>query len=572
MGGFALVAALAQAVPSLDSGFARIRANQPGPAVAIAVWSNGQVVYRNAAGFSDLEHQVQATTATRFDWASIAKQFTAFAISLLVQQGRLAPGDPVAKYLPELELGGASLTIEHLLYHTAGLEDSDGLPALAGGKPGDRMTLDATVRLMLGQRHVRFPPGERSTYVNTGYLLLAEIVARVAGRNFAAWTDSAVFRPLGLRETGFLDRPERLVPNRALPYVADRGAGFLGSVDEATPGAGGLYGTVGDLVAWADHVMAPRYQREATLRLRTRGTLLSGERLGYAWGLVWGEYRGQVTLSHGGSGPASNAFLLMFPELGFAVAAASAGETDPSVSAMAFRAADHFLADRLKPVVLDTAPRRAIMLTDQALNEQPKESEGVIVDRRVAARYPGIYRFDDGSFEVIRFRGDRVEMSWGGRPYYVPLWPLPDGRFALVPLWNAYRFLVDSTGAVTGVAVEKTAKSLRRDGPDRRIGRRMPDRHFDAVSAAPYLGLYYSDELETVYRVALADSSLVLRHPRHGAMRLVPLEGDAFGVDGRHLAAVRFGRAGSRVVGLELEAVSWGATGSFRKLADPPPD
>lgn len=564
-------AAAQQGSLSLDSTFAQLRAGPQGPALAIAVIHHGAVVYRNVTGFSDLERRVPATLATRFDWASIAKQFTAFAVSLLVERGQLDPQDPVKRHLPELDLGGAGVTVNDLLHHTAGIEDSDGLLALAGGQPGDPVSLAQLVHLLVRQQHVRSAPGEVHAYSNGGYALLAEIVARLTRQNFAVWTDSAIFKPLGMAGTGFLAAPDQLVADRALPYEFDKESGrYRASVTEATPGPGGLFATIDDLALWTMHLMHPAYQPRATMRLREPGRLHSGEAIGYGWGLGLGNYRGQATLVHGGSGPATIAHLLVFPQLDFAVVAASAGETDPTASALAFRAADLFLAGSLTPVsAAASVEPRAIFLTNEAMNTRPPESEGVTVPAETLLRYAGTYRFPEGTRNepiVVRVRGDRLEFAWGGRRPYIPLFPLPDGRFVMVPLWDAYRFITDEQGRVTGVAKERTPKSLRQNRSETVIGERAPDRRFDPLSAAPYLGHYYSEELGAHYEVALAEGSLELRHPRHGAMRLIPVVGEQFGIEARYLASATFARQGDTIVGLELEAVSWGARSSFRKL------
>jgi hypothetical protein len=326
------------------------------------------------------------------------------------------------------------------------------------------------------------------------------------------------------------------------------------------------------MARWAAFLMAPDRHGPAALRLRTRGLLASGDTLTYAWGIGWGAYRGRATLMHSGSGPATNAFLLTFPELGFAVVAASASDTDPGINALAFRAADLFLRDQLGPVPAPPAGGpRMVLITEQAANERPTESAGLTVSAADRARFPGTYRMADSATFVIRAGADGLEYSWGGPRPYFPLFPLSDGRFVRVPLWDAFRFLVDSGGRVTGVALERTPKSLQRGRTERTEGVRIEERRFEPATAAPYLGLYHSRELEATYEVALRDARLELRHPRHGVMPLLPFGDDEFGVDADLIVSARFGRVGGKVVGLEIEARSWGAKASFRKIGDPAP-
>lgn len=558
-----LVALLVQqGMPALDTTFARLRAGAPGPAIAMAVVHHGRIVYSNVAGFASLEHHVPATLATRFDWASIAKQFTAFAVSLLVEEGKLSPADPVSRYLPDLDLDGASVTIDQLIHHTAGLEDADGLMTLAGGQPGDAVTTADVVRVLRNQRHVRFTPGEAQSYGNGGYALLTEIVAKIAGQPFETFTDRAIFKPLGLSSASFAG-PADLVPDRAMPYVMKRGW-RLSSVDSYF-GAGGLVATVGDMAQWTMHLMRPAYQAAATRRLRERGHLQSGETIGYAWGIGWGNHRGLTTLSHSGSGPATSAQLTTYPDQEFAVVVASAGDLDIDVNTLARRAAEAFLAKELGPGVAPGGPRM-MMLSEESFRDGPAESKGVVVSAERLSAYAGTYRFPDGESMVLRPRDGGLEFAFNGRAPYFPLHPLPDGRFMMVPLWDAYRFITDASGNVTAMARERTPKSMRRTGDSVVVATRLELPVFDSAAAAPYVGTYYSDELGAFYEVTFTGGRLALRHARHGMLLLQPLGGEEFAIDSRSIVRAKFGRAGSVIVGLELTAFSWDARASFRKL------
>lgn len=549
---------------AIDTTFDRLDRMPDAPAIGIAVWHRGRVVYQRTSGMADLERGTRATGDTRFDWASVAKHVTAYGISLLVEAGRLSPSDPVRRYLPELDLDGAPVTIDQLLHHTSGIEDADGLAAIAGWRPGDLLATEDLVRLLCAQRTLRFPPGERHAYSNSGYVLLSEVIARVTGRQFAAWADSAIFQSLGLRSSGMVSSAQAVIPDRALPYVRREGA-LLASWVDTYAGAGGLVATTSDLARWAGHLMAPQVQREAALRLRERGRLSSGEPIDYAWGLGWGVHRGIVTLSHSGSGPATDAMLLMAPDHDFAVVAAAAGPHSPAPGALAFRALEAWLADQLAPRDTVTRGRRMLMITEEMYSTPPPESEGVRADPAALRRYAGTYRFPDGAI-VIRARGDRLEFSHGGRATWIPLFPLPDGRFAYVPVWDIYRFVTDSSGTVVELRRERNAKTLR-DNTGTGLPLRVPP--WDAGRAAPYVGWYVNDELGATYQVALEGERLVLRHPRHGVMRLTPLADDRFGLDSRSLGAVTFARAGDGpAAGLEIEAFSWGVRAAFRRLAD----
>jgi hypothetical protein len=171
---------------------------------------------------------------------------------------------------------------------------------------------------------------------------------------------------------------------------------------------------------------------------------------------------------------------------------------------------------------------------------------------------------------VIRARDDVLEYARDGRLPYIPLFPLPDGRFVMVPLWDAYRFVLPASGPATHLVRERTPRSLRDpSGAPVRADRRPP-RRFTDETAAPYVGTYYSDELDAFYRVERAGDALRLVNARHGALPLIDIGGDRFGVQGAGIAGAQFARAGERIVGLELEAVSWRTRASFRRIPSGP--
>jgi len=565
----AAVATPAMGQPSfrdLDSTFARWRTGSPRPAVALAVVRGDRIIYRAVAGYADLERLVPASAETRFDWASIGKQFTAFAVSQLVSNGVLAPDQDVRRYIPELDLGGARVTIEQLLHHTAGIEDVDGLLALAGGRTGDLLTHADLVRLLARQQLLRFAPGSAHAYSNGGYVLLAELVARATGTDFVRWSDSAVFRRVGMSRSGFLASPLALVPHRALPYVPVPGAAdhWRPSTADTYPGAGGLYATIDDLALWARHLLQPTVDVDATRRLFQRGRLTNGDSIGYAWGLAHGEVRGVASLSHGGSGPATSAFLQIVPSLGVGVVVAAAGEGDADVGALARRALLAAVGDRLPPERA-APPSRAFFMSDVMLRTPPDESRGVVVAPGDLRGVAGRYRFADGSWMALRVVGDSLQFAFEARPPFYPLHPLPGGQFALMPLWELFRFERGPNGDVLRLTRESTPRSPRQR--PRAVAERLADVTFDEAAATPYVGWYFSEELQALYGVQrTAAGQLALVHARHGVMPMTPLDGDRFAVDGTGIVGARFGRSGTEVVGLELEARSWGVRATFRRV------
>ncbi|MEW5916081.1 MAG: serine hydrolase domain-containing protein [Gemmatimonadota bacterium] len=570
--GLILLAAKAEAQPpfrALDSIFTAIRTGQPTPAVGVAVVLRDSLIYTNIAGYADLERGTLATPRTRFDWASIAKQFTAFGVSQLLEQRSITSlSDDARRYIPELDIGGARITLAQLLHHTTGLEDTDGLYALSGGRNGDPVTHRDLVGLLVQQQHLRFAPGSAHFYSNGGYTLLAEIISRVTGVPFAAWADSAIFEPLGMHAAGFVDDPHQLIPDRALPFVRASQAHYRRSTSDLYPGAGGLFATVSDMATWMRFML--RGESPAVRRLQVRGTLSTGDTLPYAWGLVWSSYRGRKTLGHAGSGPATAAHMLTIPELGFGVVAAIAGDVQANPAALAFLAVDLALGDLLGPRDIAPTGRRMRLITEDEMKARPAESVGIVVDSATLQRYAGKYRMPDGSTLLVRARAATLEWAVNGRLPYIPLFPLPDAKFVSVPWWDTYRFELPQRGPATRLVREATPQSLRGPNASNEVGERLPDSRFSPATARPYVGVYYSDELNTAYEVVLDGEQLALRHARHGKLPLAHLEGERFAVSGGGIVGAHFARAGNAAVAMELEARSWGVRASFRRTTSIP--
>src|SRR6476619_762257 len=194
----------------------------PGPGCAAAVSLNGESVFEKAFGLADLEHEVPNTPQTIFESGSVAKQFTAAALVLLQQDGKLSLDDPVKKYISELPDYGSPLTIRHLLNHTSGIRDWGSVMSLTGACRGDRViTQDLAPDVIVHQRALDFKPGAEYSYSNSGYNLLAIIVERVSKQKFNDFLTERIFKPLGMTNSSIRDNYRRIVPGRAQGYSRD---------------------------------------------------------------------------------------------------------------------------------------------------------------------------------------------------------------------------------------------------------------------------------------------------------------------------------------------------------------
>ena len=290
------------------------------PGAAIAVQQDGKLIYSKGFGFADLEHDIKITPTTIFHIASVSKQFTAFSIALLADQGKLSINDDIRKYLPELHDFGQVITINDLIHHTSGLRDQWSLLMMAGWRLDDVITQKQIMRVISRQRELNFKPGEESLYCNTGFTLLAEIVSRVTGESFPDWTRKNIFEPLEMKNTLFYDDHEKIVNNRAYSYYSDN-RGYKKSVlNYANVGATSLFTTVEDLSKWAVNFEKMKVGNPKVMNMMNqRFKLNKGDTISYAFGQETEKYKGLKAYSHGGGDAGYRTYLLRFPDQHFSV-------------------------------------------------------------------------------------------------------------------------------------------------------------------------------------------------------------------------------------------------------------
>jgi CubicO group peptidase (beta-lactamase class C family) len=254
------------------------------PGAAVLVVHDGLPVVHRAYGMADLEASVAAMPASNFRLASMTKQFTAAAVLLLMQDGRLALEDPVRKWLPSLPEATQPVTIRHLLTHTGGLIDyEDVIPDSVTEQLHDADVL----RLLESQNRVYFAAGSDYRYSNSGYSLLSLIVARASGKDFATFLRERIFQPLRMQNTLAFEQGVSSVSNRAYGYSLENGAWKRTdqSLTSAVLGDGGIYSSIEDLARWDSALYDERLLKAATLKLAfTPATKTDDPQVQYGFG------------------------------------------------------------------------------------------------------------------------------------------------------------------------------------------------------------------------------------------------------------------------------------------------
>jgi len=501
-----MAAACAPADPGMDNRGRRVdalfshldRGVQPG--LSIAVVQDGEIVFASGYGMANLEQRVPNTPSTVFDIASISKQFAGMSIAMLVEDGAISLDDDVRRYIPEMADFGTPITIDHLVHHTSGLRDWPGTLAIGGWQFDDVISFDQILDFAYHQRELNFEPGAEYTYSNTGYNLLAEVVARVGGQSFREWTDERLFQPLGMTSTHFHDDHTEVVPRRASGYASDGDGGFQAVANNLTAlGSSSLYTTVEDLARWiANFETADVGGSEVMAMTRTRGVLNDGAEIPYAFGISHGEYRGVPMVRHSGSWASFRTELIHFPEerLGVVILA----NTGIDTAQRARDVVDIYLAD---------------VLSEGAEDEPQSEARSVQVEADVLARYEGTYRLGAGWYLTLRQDGGTLQTQ-ATRERTFPTTPRSQTEFWVEAYGASLHFPEGLTGPAPWVEYRGTRAP--------RMGTRSEP---TAARLAQFVGEYESAELRTSYTVSRQDG-LVLSHPRHGDIELEPAWGDDF--------------------------------------------
>jgi CubicO group peptidase (beta-lactamase class C family) len=432
----------------IDQLFSRYNSATPG--VAVAVVKDGKVAFKKGYGMANLEYDIPVTTKTVFQLASVSKQFTAFAIYLLEKQGKISLEDDFRKYIPEIQDGGKTIRIKHLLSHTSGIRDQAALQALSGKLSEDVTTTSHILRLLSRQKELNFEPGTRFLYSNSGYTLLAEIVKRASGQSFADFTKKNIFAPLGMNDTQVYDDHERVVQNRADSYELEGGAYKRKSLNNSAEGASNLYTTVEDLAKWVMNFYNPVVgDAELMKRFNEPSLLNNGERV--VWGITDGSavyhakgqnnwnYRGLRMMSHGGHAAAFRTFLGRFPDKRMGVIVLSNDEHylnfDTSI-----KIAEFYLKDELKRVPASNAPATSNNSVEKP-NNSLKDFEGRFYNDELETYYSA--RSLGDKLVLSHTRNGDIELTETGKDKF-------SGRIGFMA---EIEFVRNNEGVVTGIKV-----------------------------------------------------------------------------------------------------------------------
>ena len=309
------------------------------PGLAALVRQNGKTIFEHGYGVRDLRTKSKIDAHTNFRLASFTKQFTAMAIMLLVQSGKLGYDETLSEIFPDFPDYGKAITVRNLLNHTSGLPDYEDLMEAAEKGSGplwspEKQIQDAKVlELLKKEKRGKFAPGASWSYSNSGYVILGLVVAKASGKTYGEFLRERVFIPLKMNHTVVYEKETNEVSNRAFGHSKENDA--LKETDQsstsATLGDGGIYSNLEDLAKWDDALRNHTLLNEKEMRPALTPVKLNdgsephwptqpnddnlhpGKPVSYGFGWFLDPYHGHRRMSHTGSTMGFRTVIERFP-------------------------------------------------------------------------------------------------------------------------------------------------------------------------------------------------------------------------------------------------------------------
>jgi CubicO group peptidase (beta-lactamase class C family) len=281
------------------------------PGVSLAVVRDGRLVYAKGYGFANVEHQVPVKPETIFQSGSVGKQFTAMAVMMLVEEGKIGLDDKINKYFADAPAEWKDITVRNLLTHTSGMTDyPQNFDFRADYTEDDLYKKIKTVPLA-------FQPGEKWAYSNLGYVMLGILINRVTGKFYGDFLKERVFNPLGMTTARVISEAD-IVPNRAAGYILVKGelknqAWVSPTLNTTADGA--LYLSALDMAKWEAALNEGKLlQKTGYEQMWTPVKLNGGKTYPYGFGWALGNANGKQIIEHGGAWQGFKAFITRYPE------------------------------------------------------------------------------------------------------------------------------------------------------------------------------------------------------------------------------------------------------------------
>ena len=396
----------------------------------VLVARSGKPIVSKGYGMANIELGVPNSPQTVFRLGSVTKQFTAMAIMMLQERGKLSVSDPICKYLPDCPAAWQPITVRNLLTHTSGIPNYTSFPDFA--KTTISPITNAEMNGLLKDKPLEFAPGEKFAYTNSGYYVLGEIIEKVSGKTYADFLQENIFTPLGMKQTGY-DNPLQIIKNRAAGYQRQGGEIINASyMDMTVPyAAGALYSTTGDLLLWDQALYTEKLVSKKSL-----DEIFTPFKSGYGYGWGIGKKFDRREISHGGGIYGFATEISRFPDDKVTVVVLSNVQAAPSGK----------IADDLAAIVFG------------AKYEISQERKEIALDAKILESYVGQYQVAPNVVITFTVENGKLTGQLNGQPKF-SLFPESETKFFSKDVNAQITFARDANGKITGL-------TLRQGGSD----------------------------------------------------------------------------------------------------------
>jgi len=402
---------------------------------SVLVARGDDIVFSKAYGSANLEWNVPNTVDTKFRIGSITKQFTAAAVLLLAERGKLKLDDPIKTYYPDAPAAWDTITLRHLLGHTSGIHNYTDTPDF--GRMASWHATPAELVKRVQDMPLEFEPGSQMRYSNTGFVLLGIAVEKASGTGYAAFIKQNLFDPVEMKDTGY-DETAIILPKRAAGYSpSPRGDANAMYTDMTTPfSAGALYSTAPDLLRWERALFGGKVLSSASLTAMT--TAGKGN---YGLGLFIDTESGRRVFEHGGGIPGFNSKLAFYPDSGVVVVTLS-NINGPG-------------ADEIAQKLGALAHGDAVVLLP--------ERKSIELPAKTLQKYVGAYQFDPQRVMTVTLENGQLQCQVTGDGKF-PIAAETATRFFPLPFESQFEFRMEKGKAVALVI---------RHGNEERVAKRV---------------------------------------------------------------------------------------------------
>jgi CubicO group peptidase (beta-lactamase class C family) len=286
------------------------------PGISLAVLRAGKISLLKSYGLANVEHQVPVKPETVFQSGSIGKQFTAAAVMILVEEGKIALDDKITKYFADAPAAWKNITVRHLLSHTSGMGDYP---------PEVELQRNYTEDEYLGfikKAPLAFETGAKWDYSNIGYVTLGALIRKVTGKFYGDFLQERIFKPLGMKTARIISEAD-IIPNRAAGYRLENG--ILKNQEWVSPSTnttadGSLYLTILDLAKWDAALYTDKPLRQTSLaEMWTPAKLADGTTKDYGFGWHTTRVGKRRVIHHGGAWQGFKSYIVRFPDDGLTI-------------------------------------------------------------------------------------------------------------------------------------------------------------------------------------------------------------------------------------------------------------